>query len=87
VPVAVNRQVSERAWNPPTRFAGSGGVEIAGGAFSLLDLGKDAQAALLVVLAELGEGDAACRAVQQPDAEMRLGRAHVLAHQAGEIWK
>src|SRR5580704_7900403 len=56
------------------------GLEIAGGAFGIFQFVEDAQAALVVVLADLGGADAPRRAIEQPHAEPLLERADMFAH-------
>src|SRR3984957_6520604 len=56
------------------------GFQVAGGAFGVFQFVEDAQAALGVVLPDLGGADAARRAIEQPHAEPLLKRADMFAH-------
>ena len=56
------------------------GLKVAGGAFGVFHFIEDAQAALIVILPDLGGADAARRAIEQPHAEPFLERADMFAH-------
>src|SRR5258705_11549587 len=58
-------------------------VEVASRALGLLDLCEDVKAAFVVILADFCRTDAACRAVQQPDAEVPFDCPNMLAHHGG----
>jgi hypothetical protein len=55
-------------------------LQIAGRAIGLFEVGQDLAGALVIAAPDLGQAEAARRAVQQPRPQPCLERLHVLAH-------